>query len=60
MYHPVNSAQPSLLLCVNSRPVRSSKKRALEQVKSWCGSMTKKEFETGMAKCVVMKFVQSI
>nr|CAD7455625.1 unnamed protein product [Timema tahoe] len=25
-----------------SRPVRSSKKKAMEQVKSWCGSMSKK------------------
>ncbi|KAJ9588236.1 hypothetical protein L9F63_018400 [Diploptera punctata] len=41
---------PSGLTSFESRPVRSSKKRALEQVKSWCGSMTKKEFEAGKRK----------
>nr|CAD7426234.1 unnamed protein product [Timema monikensis] len=30
-----------------SRPVRSSKKKALEQVKSWCGSMSKKMTSEG-------------
>jgi hypothetical protein len=49
LHHPLMS-----YVCVvcYSRPVRSSKKRALEQVKSWCGSMTKKEFETGITKIV--------
>nr|CAD7571893.1 unnamed protein product [Timema californicum] len=30
-----------------SRPVRSSKKKAMEQVKSWCGSMSKKMTSEG-------------
>lgn len=37
-------------LTFEGRPVRSSKKRALEQVKSWCGSMAKKELEAGKRK----------
>jgi len=41
LQHPLVSY---VCLISYSRPVRSSKKRALEQVKSWCGSMTKKEF----------------
>lgn len=46
----LNQPGPSGVTNFESRPVRSSKKRALEQVKSWCGSMTKKEFETGKRK----------
>lgn len=46
----LNQPGPSGLTTLESRPVRSSKKRALEQVKSWCGSMTKKEFESGKRK----------
>lgn len=29
------------------RPVRSSKAKALEQVKNWCGTMARKEGESG-------------